>query len=68
MIRTTRRLTRGLAWLSVGYAFAGLSCIPPGGIRTVAAENIVGTFDLITSSIVSLLFLNFQPFFFGTFF
>jgi len=68
MIRTTRRLTRALAWLSVGYAFAGLSCVPAGGIREVAAENIVGTFNLITSSIVSLLFFNFQPFFFGTFF
>jgi hypothetical protein len=68
MIRTTRRLKRMLAWVSLGYAFAGLSCVPAGGIREVAAQNIVGTFNLITSSIVDLFFFDFQPFFFGAFF
>jgi len=68
MIRTARRLTRVLAWITVGYVFAGFACVPPGGITEVAAENIVRTFNLITSQIVSLLFLNFQPYAFGTFF
>ena len=61
MHRAARRLTRILALLSTGYVLAGLSCLPPDAFSTVAAENIVRTFTLITSSIVSLLFLNFQP-------
>ncbi|MCK6457426.1 MAG: hypothetical protein L6Q92_12975 [Phycisphaerae bacterium] len=62
MRNLTRTLLARPRWLPVAMVFAGLSCIPDGAIREVAAENIVRTITLYTSSFISLMFLNFFPF------
>ncbi len=59
MLKLARRLNRAAGWIAVAYVFQSFSCVPDNAIRQVAAENIVRTFNLITSTIVSLLFFPF---------
>lgn len=63
MVRRVRTLRRWVALAAGAYLLGAYGCFPNGGLTEVAAENIVRTINLYTSSIVSLLFLNFNPFF-----
>lgn len=60
MNKRTFRFLRVAACVAGGYLLA-VGCIPDGAFREVAAENIVRTITLFTSTVVSFLFLNFFP-------
>lgn len=63
MVRRVLKLRRWAALAAGAYVLDAYGCFPNGGLTEVAAENIVRTINLYTSSLVSLLFLNFNPFF-----
>ncbi len=55
MIRKAWKVRRW-AWALPGTWLLQSACLPDNAIREVAAENIVRTITLITSSIISTLF------------